>query len=426
MARTWAHPRTCAVGTLFCRSPAEFFHRDFPDASWPTIAVPSNWQLQGYDTPIYNNIQYPWQGSTWPPFIPQHPNPTGHYRRWIVLPEAWEAGDRRTWLVFHGVDSAFECWVNGRYVGYSEDSRLPAEFDITDYLRQGADPHGCLRRHNSPCWDPSLTPSLTSANAPSSRPSSDAFHNCPFSRESTPDDDRGCEFKRDLDANQDHDCGWGRNMDHGWGWEWNCDHESDRQGKPPGSHLLAVRVLRWCTGSYLEDQDHWRLSGIYRDVELQSRPSFGIVDYAVETLVEAPYTHGAVKLAVTLGGCGPYFSCVSHGAVLEATLWWDRQVMAAVTTPTATNPVELCLRVAQPRLWSAETPSLYTLVLQLFAEGQPRPVQVVPIPRLSALRTRGRACALRQHQVAIDGVEGGAPIACHAMPARGAGRGMWE
>ena len=100
------------------------------------LCVPANWQLHGHGTPIYTNIQYPWLSRfTKPPFVPRL-NETGCYRRWFSVPGEWLAEKRRITLIFHGVESAFHVWVDGVEVGYSQDSRLPAEFDLTGAYRQ--------------------------------------------------------------------------------------------------------------------------------------------------------------------------------------------------------------------------------------------------------------------------------------------------
>ncbi|GIJ44049.1 beta-galactosidase [Virgisporangium aliadipatigenens] len=119
----------------------DFYREDLDDGSWAAIPVPSNWQLHGYDFPIYINITYPWWGANGrnenaqPPNAPTRFNPVGQYRRTFQVPDGW-AG-RRTFLHFEGVKSAFYVWVNARLVGYREDSYDPSEFDITDYLRPG-------------------------------------------------------------------------------------------------------------------------------------------------------------------------------------------------------------------------------------------------------------------------------------------------
>jgi beta-galactosidase/beta-glucuronidase len=104
------------------------------DAGWDTIPVPWNWQLRGYDRPIYTNVQYPFPPDDYPR-VPHDDNPVGCYRRRFSIPETWRG--MRIMLVFEGVDSAFYLWINGRQVGYSQDSRLPAEFDITSYVQAG-------------------------------------------------------------------------------------------------------------------------------------------------------------------------------------------------------------------------------------------------------------------------------------------------
>ncbi len=119
----------------------EFYRENVDDSSWATIPVPSDWQLHGYDFPIYVNFTYPWWGANGqnenaqPPFAPTKFNPVGQYRRTFQVPAGW-AG-RRTFLHFEGVKSAFYVWVNGTLLGYREDSRTPGEFDITDHLRPG-------------------------------------------------------------------------------------------------------------------------------------------------------------------------------------------------------------------------------------------------------------------------------------------------
>ncbi len=118
-----------------------FYRTDLDDASWATIPVPANWQLHGYDFPIYTNVTYPWSGANGqnenpqPPFAPTRFNPVGQYRRTFELPAGWQG--RRVHLHFEGVKSAFYLWVNGTKVGYREGSYTPAEFDVTDQVHAG-------------------------------------------------------------------------------------------------------------------------------------------------------------------------------------------------------------------------------------------------------------------------------------------------
>ncbi|WP_344867634.1 glycoside hydrolase family 2 TIM barrel-domain containing protein [Amycolatopsis ultiminotia] len=120
----------------------DFYREDVDDSSWAEIPVPADWQLHGYDFPIYVNITYPWWGANGqnenaqPPFAPTRFNPVGQYRRSFQVPAGWS--DRRTFLHFEGVKSGFYVWVNGTLLGYREDSRTPGEFDITEHLRAGS------------------------------------------------------------------------------------------------------------------------------------------------------------------------------------------------------------------------------------------------------------------------------------------------
>src|SRR5688572_3147496 len=113
--------------------PAGFQNEEFDVSGWGDITVPGNWQLQGFDDiPIYTNVAYPFPPN--PPFVPKE-NPTGCYRYVFTLDSSWL--ERSIYLLFESVDSAFYVWVNGQEVGYSQDSRLPAEFDVTPYVRAG-------------------------------------------------------------------------------------------------------------------------------------------------------------------------------------------------------------------------------------------------------------------------------------------------
>lgn len=180
--------------------PPVFWEENLDDSSWGTIPVPANWQLQPGcpDRPIYTNIEYPYDPT--PPFPPEA-NPTGCYRRTFEIPEEWLERDVR--LIFESVDSAFHLWINGLEIGYSEDSRLPAEFRVTPFLR-------------------------------------------------------------------------------------------------PGKNQITVRVLRYCSGSYLEDQDYWQMSGIQRSVWLAARPKVHIRDFRIRTTFDAAYNDAVLDATVYL------------------------------------------------------------------------------------------------------------------------------
>ena len=115
------------------KRPIDFFQQDFNASGWDKIKVPSNWELQGYGTPIYTNVVYPFPKN--PPFIPHDDNPVGSYLRSFEIPESWNEKD--IFLHFGGVSGAMYVWINGKKVGYSEGSKTPAEFNITQYLKQG-------------------------------------------------------------------------------------------------------------------------------------------------------------------------------------------------------------------------------------------------------------------------------------------------
>ncbi len=185
--------------------PTNFFELDFDDSNWAEIEVPSNWELKGYGTPIYVSAGYPFQID--PPRVTSEPptnytafnerNPVGSYRRAFELPREWQG--RRVFIHFAGVSSAFYLWVNGAFAGYSEGSRTPAEFDITDLVRSG-------------------------------------------------------------------------------------------------TNRLAVQVYRWCDGSYLEDQDMWRMSGIFREVHLYSTAPVRIRNFAVRTDLDDDYRDAVLQI----------------------------------------------------------------------------------------------------------------------------------
>jgi beta-galactosidase len=116
--------------------PIDFYLPGYDDSQWKQIAVPSNWEFQGYGVPIYVNIPYEWTNKPDPPHIPHDYNPVGSYRQHFTVPENWN--DKQVFIHFGAVKSAFYLWINGRKVGYSQDSKTPAEFDITDYIKSGS------------------------------------------------------------------------------------------------------------------------------------------------------------------------------------------------------------------------------------------------------------------------------------------------
>ncbi|TEU10442.1 MAG: DUF4981 domain-containing protein [Anaerolineales bacterium] len=257
-------------------SPTDFFLTNYDDTSWDAIEVPGNWQVQGYGRPIYTNVQYPFPIDDLPR-VPEDDNETGCYRCEFTVPQSWDG--RQIFLLFEGVDSAFHLWVNGREVGYSQGSRLPAEFNVTQHVQ-------------------------------------------------------------------------------------------------PGANMLAVKVYRWSDGSYLEDQDHWRLSGIYRDVYLYAAPHVSVRDYWVRTELDDDYCHATLRVRAKIGNFCPQRI---EGYSLEATALDSQGIAVWSETLTADVAVEgkgeltleLVRDVPNPKKWSAEEPNLYLLLLVLKdASGQ--------------------------------------------------------
>lgn len=255
-----------------------FEQPDFDTTDWSTIPVPANWELHGHGQPIYTNSVYPFPVT--PPTIDEADNPVGHYRRTFQVPTDWQ--DHRVILHFGGVTSAYYVYVNGEQVGYSEDARLPAEFDITDFLVEG-------------------------------------------------------------------------------------------------ENTLAVRVYRWSDGSYLEDQDHWRLSGIHREVLLLARPASHIDDVVVRTKpLGDPLTGNwqllaRPRLELTAGTDLKSLEFQiqlfdAHGnSVLEETPTIPAEKVVNEWYPQRDTPDFGLVKVEvnKPKLWNAETPNLYTLVATL-------------------------------------------------------------
>ncbi len=260
--------------------PADFYRVSFDDSKWSTIPVPSNWQLQGYDVPIYTNIEYPFPRN--PPHSPREFNPVGSYRRHFKLPESWSG--RTIFVHFDGVDSAFYLWVNGQRVGYSQGSRTPAEFEITKYLK-------------------------------------------------------------------------------------------------PGDNQIAVEVYRWCDGSYLEDQDMWRLSGIYRDVYLRCEGPLAIDDLTVQSPLDAEYRDGTLRIAVRVKNRAKEESKISVVATLSnpnGNAIGSELTKSASIAAEATSEIELSRKVSSPLAWSAEQPNLYQLLIELKnSDGQV--IEAVPL-----------------------------------------------
>ncbi|MCX6560812.1 MAG: DUF4981 domain-containing protein [Candidatus Aminicenantes bacterium] len=257
--------------------PTEFFRPEFDDAAWKTIPVPANWEFLGYGIPIYVNSSYEWvkpPAQPNPPHVPHDYNPTGCYRQTFTVPAEWK--DKQVFIHFGAVKSAFYIWINGRYAGYSEDSKTPAEWDVTPYLKAGP-------------------------------------------------------------------------------------------------NTVALQVLRWSDGSYLECQDFWRLSGIERDVYLSAAPKVRIRDFWAKADLTEAYTKGVLDVVVDLANSAPGRRGGSQTVELTLFNRDDKPVLTDRRAVSLNGRDAVTVHVGgtldKPLKWSAETPDLYTVVLALKDEA---------------------------------------------------------
>lgn len=255
--------------------PADFYKPGYDVSGWKEIPVPSNWEMQGYGTPIYTNFTNPFRNN--PPFIQgfrdytanTEPNPVGSYRRDFTLPAGWK--DKEVFIHFDGVYSAFYLWINGKKVGYSQGSNNDAEFNITRYVK-------------------------------------------------------------------------------------------------PGKNTVAVEVYRWCDGSYLEDQDMFRLSGIHRDVYLKATPKVQLRDIYLTSSFAPDYSRATLNVRSKVRNLG---KGTAKGAVRVTLLDDKGSKLSEFTTPVAAVAAgkeavaEGKTEVTKPRLWTAENPNLYTVNIEL-------------------------------------------------------------
>ena len=274
-----------------------FFSEEFDASKWKKINVPSCWELEGlktdpigqnnYGVPIYTNSTYPFSVKN-PPRVMDEPdkgytsylqrNPVGSYRRYFKLPADW--GHGRTLIHFAGVSSAMYIWVNGHKIGYSEDSRSPAEFDITDYLK-------------------------------------------------------------------------------------------------PGDNLLAVEVYRWSDGSYLEDQDFWRLSGIFRDVFLYHTPEVSIWDFYVDASLDKTLQNAGLSLRYTLRNTAKAVENLRIRLFLRGNdgqhngkfPLLDEAINVADTGFNAERHTATVV-IKHPLHWTSETPNVYDALVELTQNGK--------------------------------------------------------
>ena len=254
----------------FSAKPAErpdgFYRVGYDTSAWDSIPVPSNWEMQGYGTPIYTNVVYPFPNDI--PNIPHDDNPVGCYTRTFNLPRSWQG--REVILHFDGSTAGMYVWVNGHKAGYVQSTKNPAEFDITEYVH-------------------------------------------------------------------------------------------------PGENRISCEVYRWTDGSYLEDQDFWRLSGIDRDVYLYSTAKERILDFFADAGLDGNYRNGELDLDVKLQNLGSS-PCDRR---LDVSLYDGagkrvyNKVMPVTLAASSTEDVSIAATIKNVNKWSGETPYLYSLVLTL-------------------------------------------------------------
>lgn len=250
--------------------PLDFFEKDFNDKGWDEMPVPGLWELNGYGDPVYVNIGYAWrnQYKNNPPYVPVEENHVGSYRREIELPSDWSG--KEIFAHFGSVTSNIYLWVNGQFAGYSEDSKLEAEFNITKLLK-------------------------------------------------------------------------------------------------PGKNLIAFQVFRWCDGTYFEDQDFFRFSGVARDSYLYAREKSRINDIRITPNLDSDYKNGTLEISYdVIGKCDVILSLRNQDGFV---------VDEGSTTGPGKHTVTF--EVENPQKWTAETPYLYTLTAETSAGG--KTLEVIPV-----------------------------------------------
>jgi beta-galactosidase len=244
--------------------PTQFYETGFDVSQWADISVPSNWEREGYGYPIYVNVPYPFEIDE--PNVPTDENPVGSYRRDFDVPREWD-GDE-IFIEFGAVSSAFYVWINGEYVGYSEGSKTPSEFNVTEFVR-------------------------------------------------------------------------------------------------PGANTIAVEVSRCSTGSYLEDQDFWSLSGIQRDVSLYARPKVRVRDFFAHAGLENDYADGRLEVDIELvnDDLEPAERTVSCGIHDGDTM--IEEITSTISVAPGQSTHRCTASLPQVKQWSAEAPHLYTLLISI-------------------------------------------------------------
>ena len=268
--------------------PTDFYRTDYNDKGWGQMKVPDVWEMNGYGDPIYVNVGYAWrsQYKNNPPYVPIENNHVGSYRKEIIIPAEWSG--KEIFAHFGSVTSNMYLWVNGKYVGYSEDSKLEAEFNLTKYLK-------------------------------------------------------------------------------------------------PGKNLIAFQVFRWCDGTYLEDQDFFRYSGVGRNCYLYSRNKKYIQDIRVTPDLDSNYTNGTLNVALNLNGSG----------TVELNLTDPAGKSVATAQVNGNGQKSVVMDVSNPEKWTAETPNLYTLTATL--KNGSNTLEVIPV------KVGFRKIELKGGQILVNG-----------------------
>ena len=268
--------------------PTDFYRTDYNDKGWGQMKVPGVWEMNGYGDPIYVNVGYAWrsQYKNNPPYVPIENNHVGSYRKEIIIPAEWS--EKEIFAHFGSVTSNMYLWVNGKYVGYSEDSKLEAEFNLTKYLK-------------------------------------------------------------------------------------------------PGKNLIAFQVFRWCDGTYLEDQDFFRYSGVGRNCYLYSRNKKYIQDIRVTSDLDSNYTNGTLNVALNLNGSG----------TVELNLTDPAGKSVATAQVNGNGQKSVVMDVSNPEKWTAETPNLYTLTATL--KNGSNTLEVIPV------KVGFRKIELKGGQILVNG-----------------------
>ena len=273
--------------------PDDFFTEGYDDGKWVDFPVPGLFEMNGYGDRIYTNVTYPWNNEypINPPIVGERDNYVGSYRQSFTVPAAWKG--ERVYIHVGSATSNLWVWVNGKYVGYSEDSKMEAEFDITDFVKFGE------------------------------------------------------------------------------------------------KNLIAMRIMRWCDGSYIEDQDFWRFTGIAREVYLYSRPQAHLDDVRVVTDLDAKYVNATLDFEASLTGAD---SKVLNLQLKDA----DGKVIRGASETVANGAVKFSFQVGNPYKWTAETPYLYTLFITL-QEPDGKVIEVVP------QKVGFRKVEIRDRQLLVNG-----------------------